>query len=842
MVTLILLFVLHVAAIYVGWPMDEQLPNVARIGQTYLFTLASITYRSSVEGSITYTVEDLPTWLSFDSSSRTFSGTPSSSDVESFYISLTGTDSADNSTLSNSYEMLVSNSTGIELSSSDVMFTEIAQYGQTNGQDGLVVLEGELFSVEFSTSVFSLDSDALRPIIAYYGRSADRTSLPNWVKFDADKLSFTGTVPFVTSDIAPSVEYGFSFIASDYYGFAGAEGVFKLVVGAHSLSTLLNETIKINGTFGSDFSYTAPVLSEVYLDGALLNKGNISTVYAADLPSYIRFDETDYSLSGQFPNSSTFDNFTVIVKDVYGNQVDLPYLFDSLGSVFTVKSLPDVNATQGKHFQYQLLKSYFTDINETTIDVTFGNDSSWLSYDSSNLTIAGTAPSDLDLVEVRVDASSNFDDESRSFKIRGVEVASSTSSSSSSSATSSATSTSSTASTSSIPTSDVTLKSSRNSNHKKLVLGLAIGIPALFLILALLLLVFCCARKRKNRDDKEMKRSGSDGELTGPGFGVTHNMDDHLETAHQLGALNALKLDNDNLSTFSSMTHVESDGESKYFDASEKPLKSWRANDASDSNAIKQQFLQQQNRASDASMSTVNTEQLFSVRLVEDASNRGSGQSLANPQFLSNSLNDILRRDTSSGNVQRLDSDGNLAEDGSTSHRPRIPSTSLNKIAEEDRVSNAFYSTANESSNYNLMARFLNDGNASSTNESDAEVPSSHSFNEDFKAVKTPVGNIEWRRSTDRLSPSSEIFLLGQEATPTNNAATADTNYTKNLSKTSVYSNNSDTLSRGDLKTKGGGKAKLVEFTRKGSLRESARRPDVLHPGESAQIHNGDSD
>lgn len=834
---LLLVFIMNTAAVYVGWPMDEQLPNVARVDQSYLFTLASLTYRSSSGGSITYSADNMPSWLTFDSSSRTFTGTPSSSDTSSFEISLTGVDSADNSTLTNSYEMLVSNSTGIDLSSSDVMFTQIAQFGQTNGADGLVVREGELFSVNFSSSVFKLASGAERPIIAHYGRSDDRTPLPNWVTFNADDLSFSGTVPEVTSEIAPSIEYGFSFIASDYFGFAGAEGLFKLVVGAHRLSTSLNQTIKINGTYGSDFDYTVPVLSDVYLDGSLIDRTNISTVYADNLPSFVSLSDTDYSLTGVFPNSSTFDNFTIVVEDVFGNLVELPYLFDSIGSVFTISSLPDVNATRGEYFQYQLLRSDFTDINSTKISVSFGSDSSWLSYDSSNMTISGTAPSNLDLVQVTVGASSSFDKESLKFDIKGVKKATKTSSSASSSATSSsATSSATLSSTSTSSSTPVTQKKNSNSNHKKLIIGLAVGIPCLVLVALLLLLLFCCARKRQ-RKDEEMSRSETEPELTGPGFGVRHDMDDHGEKAHQLGALNALKLDNDNESTLSSMTHVDSDNESRYFDASEKPMKSWRANDVSDSNAIKKKFLAEQKHASAMSMDTVNTEQLFSVRLVDDNS-RHSGQSMGNPLFLSNSLNELLKREHSSGNVQRLDSDGNIAETRGESspgaYQAAAKANDLNKIDEEDHSGNTFYDTTNDSSNYNLMARFFNGANSTSFNTSDIEQQSPASFDEDFRAVKTSVGNVEWAKSEENIiSPNSETFLLDAEATPTNNATTYHTNY----SKSSVYTNNSE-----HDNGKGGNKAKLMEFTRKGSLREAAREANVLYSGQTAQIHDGDSD
>lgn len=830
--------------------MDEQLPNVARVGEPYLFTLASITYRSSAGGSISYSTSNMPQWLSFDSSSRTFSGTPSSDNVGEFRISLAATDSADGSSLENSYSMMVSNSSGLSLTSGDVMFTSIAKYGHTNGVNGLVVSEGEDFSIQFDRLVFVENPGASRPISSYYGRSMDRTSLPNWLKFDSSSNTFSGTVPYVTSDIAPSVLYGFSFIASDYPGYAGAEGIFYLVVGAHQLSTLLNESIKVNGSFGLDFDYTVPVFSDVYLDSLLISAHNISSVSADNLPSYIEFDNADYSLKGSFPNSSTFDNFTIVVADVFGNLVDLPYSFSSIGSVFTVQLLPDVNATRYDYFQYQLLRSYFTDYNDTTIDVSF-NSSDWLSYHSLNLTLSGIAPNNLDSVEVTVKASSSFDTKELSFHIVGVDATklSSSSSSSTLSATSSSThsstnsasaTTTSSAASATVSSSSAAVAQQKSSDGKKsLILGLAIGIPAFVLLVATLLLFFCCYRRKKNNEE-DSEKSVTEPELTGPGFGVTYDIDDSRERARQLGALNALKLDHDNASTLSSLTHVDSGAESNYYDASEKPVKSWRANDTSDSNAIKESFILLQKHTSQLSLDTVNTEQLFSVRLVD-----GTRDSFPSPVRML--LGQSFARDLLSENVQRLDSDGNIANDTSvpiSPPRPQRPiSTNLNNInEEEDSSNNTFYNTTHESSNYNLMAKFLNDG----TNFSfDNDVATRNSFEDDFEPVKTSNGYMGWIRLQDGRSldalvgtPDSETFLINNESAAKPNLGALGSNSKKNQSRTSIYSDKSESM----FDNKGGSKAKLVDFTRKGSLREAAHTQNVEHLGETAQIHDGDSD
>ena len=83
------------------------------MNESFTFQISNDTYKSSVDktAQITYNCFDLPNWLSFDSSSRTFSGEPSSdllSDANTtlyFNVVLEGTDSAD-STSSVSYTHL----------------------------------------------------------------------------------------------------------------------------------------------------------------------------------------------------------------------------------------------------------------------------------------------------------------------------------------------------------------------------------------------------------------------------------------------------------------------------------------------------------------------------------------------------------------------------------------------------------------------------------------------------------------------------------------------------------------------------------------------------------------
>src|SRR5271163_1627646 len=64
----------------VQFPINSQVPPVARPSQVFAFTFAESTFTSNA-GTLTYTLEAQPAWLQLDNLSRTFSGTPASNDV-----------------------------------------------------------------------------------------------------------------------------------------------------------------------------------------------------------------------------------------------------------------------------------------------------------------------------------------------------------------------------------------------------------------------------------------------------------------------------------------------------------------------------------------------------------------------------------------------------------------------------------------------------------------------------------------------------------------------------------------------------------------------------------------
>ncbi|ODV84094.1 hypothetical protein CANARDRAFT_71276 [[Candida] arabinofermentans NRRL YB-2248] len=647
-----------------GFPFSQQLPDVARVGEAYSFTINKETYESTdSSSSVTYSVENLPSWLSFDSSSLTFSGTPETDDAtDKLEFQLIGKDGS-GSNLNDTVSIVVSADPGPQLKSSNSIVDQISAMGSTDGSNGLIVSPNTEFTIKFDSDTFELLSGSSGSIVDYYGKSLNRTSLPSWCYFDSDTLTFSGTAPTINSDIAPSQEFGFILIATDYAGYTGAYGSFYIVVGAHELSSNLTGAVVVNGTAGESITIDIP-LKDVLLDGSSISSSDIASVDLYEAPSWISISDDDV-LTGTIPDSQD-DNLllNVTVSDVYGNSVYLDFEIDLLTEIFSVDSLPDVNATRGKWFSYTLPDSDFSDLNDTTIKASYTG-ADWLTYYYTNHTFTGTAPYSLNSVEVTVKGTMNSISDEKSFKIKGVGVhsmssshhssMSSTISSSYSSRTSSHHVTSSSSHSSSHSSSSVTSSASSSatplvagksskSNSKALAIGLGVALPLLALIVAAILFFFCCWKRRKsNKDDDGEDEKPKTMYMNPTGTNETLKNDDYdyqsdLEggaydaDAKRLSALNVLKLNEAGLSNnrddSSSLTDVgsvygdngdnnKSSAELLGGAAGAKVTKSWRGSNA---NPWKP-------RDSLSSLATVATTDLLTVRVTDDPNKVRKSQS-----------------------------------------------------------------------------------------------------------------------------------------------------------------------------------------------------------------------
>ena len=475
------------------FPVNAQVPPVARISQPYIFEFSASTF-TSAEGPISYALSGQPAWLQLVSETRTFSGTPAADDVGPVTFDLVASDSSG------------ATSAGITLivvSSSDVglgqpVLPQLAKAGPTSGPASLLLYSLQAFAFTFESNTFINTT----PDTSFYAVSANNTPLPNWVQFDPASLGFSGTSPPLVSSTATPQAYGIKLVASDVAGFAEASVAFQLVVGYHILSsTDVAQSIKV--TPGEAFESTS-FRKSLTLDSQSVADSDLISV-TSNGPEWAHLDPTTITLSGIPPQDTVSTNVTIIVLDVYGDTLALVVDLDA-PSLFT-GTLPDVNATTGGPFTYSINPDLL--INDgVQLVADLGNTSTWLQFSPQNRTFHGMVPDNFHAgpAMISLTASEGPLIESSSFVIHIVSVhhlsSSSTPFSSSSSRTPTVSATVATGSATAQPKPGRPLMTHRN--IVKIVL--ATVLPAL-LIAVIMCLILCWRRRGSNRNRRRHSAS-----------------------------------------------------------------------------------------------------------------------------------------------------------------------------------------------------------------------------------------------------------------------------------------------------------------------------------------------
>lgn len=422
------------------------------------------------------------------------------------------------------------------------------------------------------------------------------------------------------SQIAPPQYFSISLIASTHTGFASASQSFNVVVGAHTL-TIDPTTILVNTTIGAPLNYTFS-LSSVQLDGKAIDRSNISFVTAdlGDNGSWLKFDNTTMLLTGQPSKGDKGTTVEVTLQDIFADTVRATIQVDLYDGLFTTVLPSTYNATEGIEFNLVLNDTFFaaTDV-QVSVDFNAQDGDNWLSYDSGSRTISGTPePDKAKSVQVDINASSASlnQKQTASFTVQSV---------------------------SSNGTVASTTSSSSSSSSKALAIGLGVSLPIAAILLCGLG-VFCYRRRRKS--SKSSIRAGSPPPQISRPYNTTPDADWPLEEEkawgepRQLGGMDLFKRGVSGMFTLKTSevgTTGANVGHEDWADhektlptpviggPSELPKAttrgSWRRSDGRDWANVA--------RSSDASLATVSTNEIFSVRLVQSPNPAAGGGGLA---------------------------------------------------------------------------------------------------------------------------------------------------------------------------------------------------------------------
>ncbi|RYP53041.1 hypothetical protein DL768_001896 [Monosporascus sp. mg162] len=386
----VVLFIEVAGAVPVDYfPLNSQLPPVARAAEPFSFVFSPLTFSSPYQ--ITYSLRGAPAWLSVDSDARRLFGTPGGE---------YNGDDRDKPVVSVPFELVARDATGAVAANAMLVVSrnrapavevplaeQIAAMGAYSAPSSLLLYPSRAFSFAFAKGTFRASDDEVSTL-NYYAVSGDNAPLPSWVSFDAETLTFSGTTPPFESLVQPPQTFGFQLVASDVVGFSSASVPFSIVVGNHEL-TVDEAVVKLNATHGKPFEY-AGLPETLKIDKRPLSPEEVTSIEALGLPEWLGFDTETWKLSGTPDATAELSNVTIALADKYADTLNVTLMIEMNTKIF-VSDLPDIYVITGGDLSFDL-KRYLFDPQGIDIYVESQPESPWISLDSASKKLSGTAP------------------------------------------------------------------------------------------------------------------------------------------------------------------------------------------------------------------------------------------------------------------------------------------------------------------------------------------------------------------------------------------------------------------------------------------------------------------
>ncbi len=362
------------------------LSHAANINSPYSFTVPTQTFTDQDVGdTLTYsaTLNDgnpLPSWLSFNPSTRVFSGTPTVSDAGSHSVKVSATDNA-----------------GAKASSS---FNLVAQHfpDLINPLVDQLADIGLPYTYTFPGGTFiDLDGESL----SYRATMSDGSALPNWLGFYGATQQFLGT-PLASNNGQISVKV----IAEDPRG-GTAESQFNLTVEHFPkvATALSNQVVDLN----KPYSFTVPAQTFTDQDVGDTLTYSATLTDGSPLPSWLSFNPSTRVFSGT-PTVSDAGSLSIKVSAIDNAGAQASSSFNLVAENFPSlqNPIPNQLVALGLPYLYAFPGNTFIDIEGDllTYRATKADGSllpPWLSFVGPKLEFQGTPqPSDKGIVDLKV--------------------------------------------------------------------------------------------------------------------------------------------------------------------------------------------------------------------------------------------------------------------------------------------------------------------------------------------------------------------------------------------------------------------------------------------------------
>ncbi len=335
-----------------------------------------------VVDSLTFTTtlsdgNSLPSWLSFDADTRTFSGNLGNSEVGNITLKVIATDLSGESA-EQSFTVNVANV-------NDAPIVSVVIDAQATTED-----------VAFS---YIIPADAFADVdsgdtLSYSVTLANGDSLPSWLSFDVMTRSISGTP--TNSEVG---NIALKVTATDT---AGASANQTFTVNVANVNDAPTVSVAIGTQAATEdvaFSYSIPANAFADVDVGDTLSYSVSLANGNPLPSWLNYNATTKTISGT-PSNSEVGNIAlkVTATDTAGasaNQTFTVNVANVNDAPIVAGSIPNQTAVYGTPFNLALSKSLIQDVDvgdTLTYTVTKSDGSAlptWISFNSDTMVLSG---------------------------------------------------------------------------------------------------------------------------------------------------------------------------------------------------------------------------------------------------------------------------------------------------------------------------------------------------------------------------------------------------------------------------------------------------------------------
>ena len=348
------------------------------------FQFAANTFNDvDVGNTLTYSAQiagggSLPTWLSFDPVTRTFSGTPINANVGTLAIDVIA-DDGNGGTITDTFNIVVANS-------NDAPTVANAVPNQNATEDAA-------FNFQFATNTFT-DTD-VGDSLTYSAQLNGGGALPTWLAFDAATRTFSGTP--TNADVGT---ISIDVIADDGNGGTVTDTFNIVIANSNDAPTVANAIPNQNATEDStfNFQFATNTFNETDVGDTLTYSAQLNGGGA--LPSWLTFNAATRTFNGTPTNADVGTiSIDVIADDGNGGNVTDTFnivIANSNDAPTVANAIPNQNTIEDSPFSFQFANNTFSDVDvgdSLTYTAQLNNGSAlpaWLSFNSATRTFSGT--------------------------------------------------------------------------------------------------------------------------------------------------------------------------------------------------------------------------------------------------------------------------------------------------------------------------------------------------------------------------------------------------------------------------------------------------------------------